>query len=76
MAKKATGLSKEDYAEIATIRAKIKEHRKVANKANAQIQACYAELKAYQNECNHANGYKTSCMGDSGFDCPDCGYSY
>lgn len=76
MAKKATGLTTRDYADIALIRKRMKEHQKARNKAEAQIKACYTELRAYEFECNHANGYKTSCMGDSGFTCPDCGYSY
>lgn len=34
-----------------------------------------AQLEVYQDICEHPNGYETSCMGETGFYCPDCKYS-
>jgi tRNA(Ile2) C34 agmatinyltransferase TiaS len=73
---KETGLSTEDVQEIADIRAEIKKHLKLRDKAIAEMNACYARLEGYAHFCNHANGYETSCMGERGFKCPDCGYNY
>jgi transposase-like protein len=43
--------------------------------AQALIAAERALLVAVQRRCKHPDGYETSTMGDSGFRCPDCGYS-
>ena len=43
--------------------------------AQARLAGVYAQRKVFQGLCHHHNGYKTSCMGDSGFHCPDCKYS-
>lgn len=34
-----------------------------------------AHLNALEQKCRHPNGYQTSCMGETGYHCPDCGYS-
>lgn len=31
-------------------------------------------LAMLETICRHPRGYETSCMGDRGFRCPDCGY--
>lgn len=73
---KDTGLDAKDIKELAVIKAKIKNQLKIRDKAIAEIKACYSRMEGYQRYCNHINGYKTSSMGDPGFTCPDCGYSY
>ena len=40
-----------------------------------ELDAERARIKVNQAYCRHPNGYPTSCMGDSGYHCPDCGHS-
>lgn len=42
---------------------------------NGLIEIQRGWLRYYQGFCKHPNIYATSCMGDSGTHCPDCGYS-
>jgi hypothetical protein len=34
-----------------------------------------AHLRRIQLLCSHPDKYETSCMGESGMRCPDCGWS-
>ena len=53
----------------------IDEKRAVVIMAQGEVKATYARLEAIQSLCKHPDGYATSCMGDSGYYCPDCKYS-
>lgn len=68
-------LTAQDRQEIAEIREQIDAQLRVRNKASSEIQGCNARLRFYQLRCDHPQGYQTSCMGDLGFYCPECGYS-
>jgi hypothetical protein len=69
-------LSDQDKKEIAEIRTEIDKHVRIKERASAAIEGQRALLKFYQARCGHPNGYKTSSMGDTGFHCPDCDYTY
>ncbi len=43
--------------------------------AQGELAGVYAQRRVFQDMCDHPNGYKTSCMGDTGFHCPDCKHS-
>lgn len=68
-------LTKKDFEEMNVINSRIESHKDSINRYRAEIESDRARLEYYQNKCGHANGYQTSCMGDLGFHCPDCGYS-
>ena len=53
----------------------VEEARAVVTIAEGEVDAARAKLRAVQQLCDHANGYQTSCMGESGFYCPDCFYT-
>lgn len=49
--------------------------RKIKLDAKVKTVGLYAQLEGIQMQCKHPNGFETSCMGDPGYYCPDCGYS-
>lgn len=67
-------LTRQDKKDIARIREEIKRQGRIRDRATAEIHAQHARLVPYQDQCQHPNGYETSCMGDSGFRCEECGY--
>lgn len=67
-------LTDADRANIAQIRLDIANAIFKRDLATGEIKANAARLEPYYNKCGHPNGYKTSCMGESGFYCPECGY--
>lgn len=67
-------LTPQDREKIEVIRDEIERQVCIREQAEAEIAAQYARLDYFQNRCSHPNGYQTSCMGDLGFKCDDCGY--
>lgn len=63
----------------AKIRAKYHRHRDRIAVIRAEAQGrCAVEgghIAGLQAICKHPEGYATSCMGDPGYHCPDCGLS-
>ncbi len=57
------------------IQEEMDEKKAVVIIAQGEVKATRARLEAIQSLCDHPNGYATSCMGDSGYHCPDCKYS-
>lgn len=57
------------------IRAKRKKLEKQMKDLDRQIEHIRVEMGALSSECEHPNEYATSCMGDPGTHCPDCGHS-
>ena len=53
----------------------VEEARAVVTIAEGEVNAARAKLRAVQQLCDHPGGYATSCMGESGFYCPDCFYT-
>jgi hypothetical protein len=60
-------------SEVAKHKRKISELRAVYE---GDVGIERAHIKKYQAFCKHPNGYRTSCMGDTGYHCPDCDYGY
>lgn len=59
-----------------------KQIRRAAMDAKDEIKRCRGEVevaiakwRVVIAQCSHPDTYKTSCMGDSGTHCPDCGHS-
>jgi hypothetical protein len=41
--------------------------------AEGGVELVRTKIRSVQNRCHHPNKYVTSCMGDTGWRCPDCG---
>lgn len=53
----------------------VDEARGVVIIAEGEVDAARAKLRAVQHLCDHPGGYATSCMGETGYYCPDCFYT-
>ena len=60
---------------IADARRILEEARDAEALACGETAAALARLNSLQVLCKHPGIYSTSCMGDRGHYCPDCGYS-
>ncbi|MBI2065346.1 MAG: hypothetical protein HYT62_04855 [Candidatus Yanofskybacteria bacterium] len=60
---------------LSEIRRKHKEIVERRKALNNEMQKLLLEWQQLQLECDHKNKYQTSCMGELGTHCPDCGYS-
>jgi len=61
--------------EMEEIKSKIAKWREKEMKHRAKMEFARGQITVYQKMCRHPNQFATSCMGDSGTHCPDCGYS-
>lgn len=61
------------------IKAAYEHHRDAIDELNAvhegQVGIHMAHIKAGQRRCSHPSKYETSCMGERGVRCPDCGWT-
>jgi len=59
----------------ADIRQRSEVIKRELRKAQGVVETIRGSIRGLQRECDHPNQYATSCMGDPGTHCPDCGYS-
>ena len=57
----------------AEIRKRRKELEQELRKAEGDVKVAQAKLDALEGQCEHPKAFKTSHMGESCRDCPDCG---
>lgn len=57
------------------IKAQRQVHRDRILDLQGEINVERARIGVLVAKCKHPKGYATSCMGDSGWSCPDCGYA-
>lgn len=58
---------------VAPINKQIEELLDEKAQVVAKIEAQRSLLRGIQQRCPHKDRYVTSCMGDTGWRCPDCG---
>jgi hypothetical protein len=57
------------------IKAKHKEYADKVQQLKDEIERVRLAWRQLQAECKHPKAYKTSCCGEEGNYCPDCGWS-
>lgn len=67
-------LSREEVrSRMAPLKAELERARDVLAEAEGGVELVRTKMRSVQNRCGHPKRYATSCMGDTGWHCPDCG---
>ena len=67
-------LSREEVLKrMAPLNAELEVARDKLAEAQGGVELVRTKIRNVQQRCTHPNRYETSCMGDSGWRCPDCG---
>jgi tRNA(Ile2) C34 agmatinyltransferase TiaS len=60
---------------MAPLNAELEAARDVLADAEGGVELVRTKIRSVQSRCSHPNKFETSCMGDTGWRCPDCGDS-
>lgn len=60
---------------MAPLNAELEAARDVLADAEGGVELVRTKIRSVQSRCSHPNKFETSCMGDTGWHCPDCGDS-
>lgn len=55
------------------LNAELETARDVLADAEGGVELVRTKIRSVRSRCPHPNRYETSCMGDTGWHCPDCG---
>jgi len=55
------------------LKAELERARDVLAEAEGKVDLVRTKIRSVRNRCPHPNRFATSCMGDTGWRCPDCG---
>jgi hypothetical protein len=55
------------------LNAELEAARDVLAEAEGGVELVRTKMRSVRSRCSHPNRYETSCMGDTGWHCPDCG---
>ena len=58
---------------MAPLNAELEVARDVLAEAQGGVDLVRTKIRSVQGRCPHPNRFETSCMGDTGWHCPDCG---
>lgn len=65
----------EDGVNQGEIRAKHQEYEKKMQELKDEIEQLQLAWRQLQAKCKHPNAHATTCCGEDGSYCPDCGWS-
>ena len=63
----------EIHNRMGPLKAELERARDVLAEAEGGVELVRTKIRSVQRLCSHPNRYETSCMGDTGWHCPDCG---
>jgi len=58
---------------MAPLKVELEHARDVLADAQGGVELVVTKIRSVQSRCSHPNKFETSCMGDTGWRCPDCG---
>jgi len=60
-------------ARMRPLNAELERALDVLAEARAGVELVRTKIRSVQERCRHPDKFETSCMGDKGWHCPDCG---
>lgn len=60
---------------MAPLNAELEDAHDVLADAEGGVELVRTKIRSVQSRCSHPNKFETSCMGYTGWHCPDCGDS-
>jgi hypothetical protein len=60
-------------ARLVPLHAELEVARDKLAEAQGGVDLVRTKIRSVQSRCSHPRRFTTSCMGDTGWHCPDCG---